>query len=258
MSNLIRMDLHRMFLARSFKVCLVLSFLSGFIIVPAAKVFMMLVRILPESAGIPDLLPKSADLSSLLRDPFPLMNGMLLLFSACYFYHADLEHGYIKNIAGQMPKRGYAVLSRYIALIVHNLIFVLTGMAGNLIGTVLFIKITPDSEAVSALGYLGIRLLLLHGICAILLLFTTSLRSKNFGMVLAVIFGANMMRVLYMGIDAGLGILLKRSVSIENYMPDYLMWQETPDPVIALPVAAVTIVIFVLLSVRIFDRRDVK
>ena len=67
MSNLIRMDLHRMFLARSFKVCLVLSFLSGFIIVPAVKVFMMLVRILPESAGIPDLLPKSADLSSRIR-----------------------------------------------------------------------------------------------------------------------------------------------------------------------------------------------
>jgi hypothetical protein len=50
----------------------------------------------------------------------------------------------------------------------------------------------------------------------------------------------------------------KKSISIEKYMPDQLVWQSNPKLTLALPVAAVTILVFLLLAIRIFDRRDVK
>ena len=100
MSNLIRMDIHRMFKARSFKVCLVLAFLFGFLGIPLARLFSLILTFLPDSIEIGELLPKSVTISSILQKPFPGMNSILIMFSVCYFYYADIEQGYIKNIAG--------------------------------------------------------------------------------------------------------------------------------------------------------------
>lgn len=258
MTNLVKMDLYRMVRARSFKVCLVLAFLSGFCQVPLAKLFLMLLRFLPDSMEIPDLLPKNVTLSSIFENPFPVLNCMLILFSVCYFFYADLEHGYIKNIAGQLPRRGYTIVSRFLALIFHNLVFITAGVLGNIIGTLPFIRITLDAGALKTLGYLGIRFLLLQGICAILLFVTCSLRSKNFGMVLSVVFGAQMMELVYVGIDAGLGLIFKKEILIEGYMPDQLMDQTAPKVMTSLPVAAVTIAVFLFLAIWLFEKRDVK
>ena len=258
MSNLIRMDLYRMRKARSFKVCLILAFITGFCMIPSAKAFTMLLKMIPDSASMPPLLPESVTLSSVLSDAFPLANVLLIMFSACYFFYADIEHGYIKNIAGQMPKKGYVVLSRFIALAVHNLLFIAVGIIGNLIGTVLFVKVTADGDILKTLGYLVLRFLLLQGICAVLLLVTTSLRSKVFGIIVAFVVGTGVMRLIYMSIDMGLGMLLKKTISIEKYMPDELLGQTAPAVIPALPVALVMLAVFLFLAVRVFDRRDVK
>lgn len=258
MSNLIRMDIHRMFKARSFKVCLVIAFLMGFCGTPLLKLFAFLLRFLPDSAGISSMLPQSTTVASILQNPFPGINAMLIMFSVCYFYYADIEHGYIKNIAGQVSRRGYTMISRYIAVILHNLIFIAAGIIGNLIGNVLFIKVTMGENLPQVLGALGLRFLLLQGVCAILLLVTCALKSKTFGMVLAVVFGTGAMTLIYMSIDTAFHMALKKTIEIENYMPDQLMDATAPPVVPGLPVAIITIVLFLILSVRIFDRREVR
>lgn len=258
MTNLIKMDLHRMFKARSFKVCLILAVLSGFIGMPVLKLTAMILKLIPGAGNIAGLVPESVTLSSLISEPLPVINCFLLMLSACYFFYADIEHGYVKNIAGQMPKRGYAILSRYIALILHNIIFIAAGIAANTIGHVLFVKIEADKDILKTIGSLGIRFLLLMGLCAILMLITTSLRSKTFGIVLSVVFSGQMTNLIYMSIDTAILMGLKKTVSIEKYMPDSLMWEVSPKLMPALAVAAVTIIVFLLLAVRIFDRRDVK
>lgn len=258
MSNLIRMDLYRMRKARSFKVCLVLAFLSGFIQMPVVKLVSMLLKLIPGSTDVTSLVPKNATMSSIISNPFPVLNLMLIMFSAVYFFYADLEHGYIKNIAGQMPKKGYTVLSRYIALICHNLVFTIAGIFGNLIGSLLIVKVVMDKDIPKSLGDVVLRLVLLQAVCAILLLVTVSLRSKNFGMVLAVVMAFNMMDLIYMSINTGLGMALKKTFKIEKYMPDHLLGLESPKPAYALPAAAITIAVFLFLAIRITDRRDVK
>ena len=180
------------------------------------------------------------------------------MFSACYFFYADLEHGYIKNIAGQMPKKGYSILSRYLALIPHNLIFIVTGIIGNLIGNLLIVRVVVDQDVMKMTGSLLVRFLLLQGLCAILLLVVSALHSKTFGMVLSVVFGGEMMKLIYTSIDLAIRLGFKKTVEIEKIMPDQLMWEQAPELIPALPVAAATIIVFLVLAIRIFDRRDIK
>ena len=256
MNNLIRMDLYRMRRNRAFWICLILAFVSALIQTPFAWLMVKLSGMLVEEA-LP--FPDTALLSEIIAKPFPLFNTTLTMLSACAFFHADVESGYIKNIAGQVPKRGLTVLSKFIAVIPHNLLFMLTGVAGNLAGTVLFQRIEADAGVAEQIGIFFLRLLLLQGLCTVLLLATFTLRSKSLGSVLSVVLGTGMLFLVYLGIETGVKQLFGlEDFPMSDYMPDQMIRAAAPETVPAILSALITTGIFLLLAVRIFDRRDVK
>ena len=168
-----------------------------------------------------------------------------------------LENTDKKKHAGQMPKKGFSILSRYIASVPHNLTFLLVDILGNLIGNLFLRKITMDGSLVEAVEIFLLRLLLLQGITAILLLITSAFRSKSFGMILAVLLGLPLMWLIYSAINSGLEKIIKNA-NIIPYMPDQVIRESTPDAVRGFLVAAVTIAIFLPVSIRVFDQKDVK
>ncbi|MBQ5951259.1 MAG: hypothetical protein IJL66_03820 [Lachnospiraceae bacterium] len=256
MADLLRMDLYRMRKARGFWVCLILAFVLALLSTPME---VLLEKLGSMITGAEAELPKTAELSGILREPLPFLNAMFCLLSVCGFFSADMENGYIKNIAGQVPRRGYTILSKFAAALPHGLLFMAVGIAGNLIGTVFFRKIVVDSAVPDSLRVFSLKLLLLQSICAVLLLFAGCLRIKSLGTVLAVLFGMNLLGLVYFGIDLGLSrIFPKMEFSIGDYMPDQLLGKSDPDTLTALIVSAVTIAVFLGLAVRIFDRRDIK
>ena len=114
MAKLFNMDLYRMFKARSFKVLLALTFAISLGSTPMLKgLYDLAKRLSPE--GITETFEATRTLSSLISSPFSIITPLLILLSVVFFFHADMENGYIKNIAGQMPKRGFSILSRYLA-----------------------------------------------------------------------------------------------------------------------------------------------
>jgi hypothetical protein len=116
-----------------------------------------------------------------------------------------------------------------------------------------------DASVPDSLRILCLRFLLLESLCAILLLFTGALQSKSLGTVFAVLFGMGLLSLLYFGIDAGLARLFpKLDFSISDYMPDQLLSSSDPDTLTSLGVSAVVIALFLWLSVRIFNKKDVK
>ncbi len=256
MGNLIRMDLYRMNKARSFRVCLILSFAFAMLSTPIEKLFYDLGKLL--SPGGLETFPATVDLSSLISGSIGPLVAMLTLLSIVCFYFADMENGYIKNIAGQMPRRGYSVLSRFIAALPHNLVFMLVSLVGSILGTVFFKRIIMDSKVLESLGTFLLKLLLLQSICAILLLVTASFRNKSFGMILAVLMGLSLMDLIYLGISSGLQQLLGPKFDILPYMPDSVLREPSPPLIRSLLVSAVTICIFLPLSIRVFDKRDIK
>ena len=255
MGNLIRMDLYRMNKAKSFRVCLILAFLFALFSTPLDRLMYTIGNLLNvENLGA---FPETENLCGMIGNSLSSVTALLALLSVVSFYHADMEAGYIKNIAGQMPRRGYSILSRFIASVVLNLVFMLAALAGNLIGTVALQRIVVDGSLLESAGLFLLRLLLLQSICSILLLVTASFRNKSFGMILAVVTGLPLLTLVYLAINTGLDQLFK-GFSIIPYMPDQVMREPNPDVIRAFLVSAVTIGIFLPLSIRIFDKKDVK
>ena len=256
MGNLLRMDLYRMTKAKSFIVCLAVSFLLALSSTPLEKLLYMIGNtIAPGEAGE---FPATADLAGMIRSPLSSLMIMLALLSIVSFFYADMENGYIKNIAGQMPKKGFSILSRFLAAIPHNLVFMFACIAGNIIGTLLFKRITADGPILESIGIFLLKFLLLQSICAILLLFAASLRNKSLGIVFAVLLGLPVMGLIYLGINSGLEQLIGKDFSIIPYMPDQVLREEKPEWIRGLLVSAVTTGIFLPLAIRIFDIKDVK
>ena len=255
MGKLIRMDLYRMNKGKSFLVCLILAFIFAVASTPVEKALYALGNML-EVEGT-EVFPETASLTEMIANPISSIGIMLSLLSIVIFFYADLEAGYIKNIAGQMPKKGFSVLSRYIASIVHSLVFLLASLVGNLIGTLPFQRIIADGSVPGAVGTFLLRLLLLESVCAILLLFVTGLRNKSLGMIFAVLLGLPVMTLVYAGINSALNQVFK-GVDIMPYMPDQVLKETNPAVLRSILVSAVTIGIFLPLSISIFDRKDVK
>ena len=256
MGKLVRMDLYRMRKARSFFVCLIIAFAIALINAPLAK---MLFSVANEVA--PDLgetLDAQVKLSEVINDPFPMIILLPLLLSLCFFFYADVENGYIKNIAGQMPMKGFTILSKFLAAAVHNLIFAAAGLIGNLIGTVLVQRIVVDSNVPDGIRVLVLKFLLVQSISAILLFVVSTLRNKAVGMILAVLFGLGLTSLIYFGINQAMSAVLGQGSDISIYMPDTLLDTKPLDTKKALAVSLVTGGVFLLAAVRIFDRRDVK
>ena len=267
MGNLVRMDLYRMFKGRSFKVCLIIAFVLALGQTPFGKLMVYLANMLSSETSIK--FPESTELSLIIGDPLPLLNGMLAMLSVTMFFHADVEFGYIKNIAGQMPKKGFTVFSKFLAAIPHNLVFMLVGVIGNLIGTLLCQRIVFDAQVLDGVRIFLLRFLLLQSICAILLLVSGSLGSKSLGTVLAVLLGMGLLGLVYGAIDAGLNQLFRnKGFALNDYMPDQLLgrpYTHDPTPItpnlntwVSIIVAAVTTGIFLPGAIHVFDRKDVK
>ncbi len=256
MRNLIHMDLYRMKKIRTCLICLALAFVFALLMTPALKLLDMLGTML---GGEASTFPKTTTLRNILSDPFPMLNSMLAMISLCSFFYADHEGGYIKNIAGQMPMRGFTVLSKFFASIVHNLVFALAGLAGSFIGTMLFQRITPDGMVLEGIRICLMRLLLLQGITAILLLVTGSFRSKPLGTVLSVLLGVGLLTLVYSGFEAALHqIPFLKDFTFSPYMPDQLLQSPVPGTLESLASAGVCIALFLPLAVRAFDHRDIK
>lgn len=257
MGKLIRMDLYRMVKAKSFLICLILAFVLALSGAPLSRLMVTLFASL--SPDITETFIPEVQLSSFFKNSFPALQFMLMLLSLCFFFYADVENGYIKNIAGQMPMKGFTILSKFIAAFVHNIVFAAVGIIGSLIGALIVQKINVDGGALlDSFRVLALKLLLAQGICAILLLVVSTFRSKSLGVTLAVLYGLGLTSLIYLGINEGLQHIFGKGTDISKIMPDTVMNKEPLDTWKAIAVAVGASVVFLVPAIRIFDRKDVK
>ena len=74
---------------------------------------------------------------------------------------------------------------------------------------------------------------------------------------LAVLLGLPLMWLIYSALNSGLEKIFK-GANIIPYMPDQVIRESKPDAVRGFLVAAVTIAVFLPVSIRVFDQKDVK
>lgn len=255
MSNLIKMELYKLRTSKLFSALLCICAVVN-------AVFAAVTPLLVKAFSNESL---TVDLSSAFANPFSMDLLMVFLFvSAVSFFYLDFSDGYIKNIAGQAPNRRSIVFSKLFAVAVHNLIFFIVVALSSILGSAIVGALTVDENIAAGIMTLLIKWLLSIGLCSILMFFAVGLRSKTIATVLSVVFPIGALSLLYMGIDNLLRNVLKVSedFSLSYFMPDSLISSVNAikdDLVVNSVVAAVVcIVLFYILTIIVFKKRDIK
>lgn len=255
MSKLIKMELYKLRTSKLFIILLIIFAVLNAVIIAGTSIVMK---------AIPDAPVMSMALSDAFVSPFNA--GILMMFmfiSAVSFLYLDFSDGYIKNIAGQLPNRGGIVTAKYVAVTVHNLIFFLAGVLSSLIGGALSGLVIDTENLGAAVATFCIKWLLAMGISALLMFFAVGLRSKIFGVILAVMIPLSALSLLYMGINALVSNFLKvEGFSLNDYMPDALLGSvnAVENSLVAngIIAAIVCIVLFYILTYITFKKKDIK
>lgn len=135
MGNLIKMDFYRMFRSKAFIISNIVIFGLNIIGKLIELVMFNLAKGLVEESEQAEMVYNyTENLSSIFINPLWLsMMIIVILISAVTFSYADIANGFIKNIAGQVNHKGHTVISKFLVLCVHNLVFLCVGVLGKVV-----------------------------------------------------------------------------------------------------------------------------
>ena len=150
MGKLIKMDFYRLFQSKTFWIsAAVMFFLQGitsFSMPILQKNLLKFASVPAENAS--EML--DTKLSEIFSSPMMSFFMLIMFISATTFLFADIRDGYVKNFVGQIARKGYSAISKFIVVCVHNAFFMLLALSGNILGVLL----CPDSSLIvdSAVG----------------------------------------------------------------------------------------------------------
>lgn len=261
MAKLIQMELRRLFMSKVFYVSMAITAAVNLALQISAPIFTR--TFMPETPIQPQRV------SDFFAQPFgfPLVI-VALIISVISFTYADIANGYVKNIAGQIPRKSDVVIAKFVAVGVHNMVFFLVSALTVVIGTLIptamgYETIEFDSGLGAGLLTFLIKWLLAMAMSAILLFLTTGVQNKTIATVAGIFLGTGSLNLLYFGINEGVkAIFHVGKFSVNEFMPDQLINQVNVGANVAVihsvAVSVVCIALFAVLTVRLFNRRDIK
>lgn len=208
-------------------------------------------------------------LSDSVSSPFYISMLVVLMFvSMVVFSYADIAGGFIKNIAGQLPNKSNLIFSKFIVIGVHNLLFIAVGSLTNTIGALIttstgMAQFAYTGDIPAALLTLLLKWMLSMAVASILLFVTNGIKNKVLGSVIGVIVGTGSLGLAYMGLSTAVdNIFHTENFNLAMYMPDSLMNSvnvaANTAVINAVIVSVVCTAIFLTLTVKVFNSRDVK
>ena len=278
MLNLLRMNNRRIFRSKMFAIAFLVILVTSIASAPVERALMkavvgFAVSVETESkssesesentAALGDALgnTEAAKVSEIIADPFVItFLPLFILLLVVSFSYMDIENGFIKNIAGQQPKRSRVAVSKYLTIMLSNLVLMLTALIGQVISKYIVGKVEIDAGAIPQAVYtFGVRWLLLLALSALLLFLTVGIGAKPLALVTAVLAGTGFLGLIYLGIDTAIQNMLHiQNLSLVDYAPDQLLTQPGYEGPRAVIVGITFSVIFMLLTVLRADKTDVK
>jgi ABC-2 type transport system permease protein len=188
--------------------------------------------------------------------------ALFMVIFAVMFSTADIGSGYIKNIGGQVKRRGMLIFSRSIALAA----FAMLTMAG-----VFFFQAAANYIAFGALewgnskavfSYFLTELVLHYALMLICMAIAIILRNNVISMVIAVCLTMNVMSVLYGAVNSVVQKMGIQNFQIYDYTITGKLSRLPMNPsgnecLAAFAVAIVFIVVMISVSSVVFQKRDI-
>lgn len=275
MLNLIKMDLFRLLRSKTLRVGLVAA-----AIVAASSLLLSLglLEIIKATSGGSDpsaaadlavLFPCLAFLAGASWGDIVLYGvGSFSLFIGCMitasFIGSEQSCGYVKNIAGQIPHKGFLAISKFVATSVAMALVLLVYLAVCApLTSVLFSSYITNGYAIGELiGAFALRLLLFVAVNAVIVFLCTLTKSHAAAMVTGAILGIGVTAIVYFAISSVLG-MLKIKFDVANLMPDGVNGMLNCNNLVeilpkALIVSLVFIVGFVTGTYLLTEKRDVR
>ncbi len=256
MANLVKTEWYKLRTSKMFYILLAVVFTVN---TAAAAIMPTL-----EKLFSPNHQANKVELSNAIASPFIVGLLMIVVFiSAVSFLYSDFSGGYIKNIAGQVGNKGNIVISKFIVIGIHNLIFLAVGALSNVLGNAIAGQLLIDSDIFPAILTLLIKWLLSMSISAILLFMTMGMKSKTFASILGVVFATGTLSIVYLGLNNAISnIFHVAGFDLAEFAPDTLMStvnvMKNALVINAIIVSVVFIAIFISLTYMTFKKRDVK
>lgn len=270
MGNLIRMDLFKLRKTKMVFIFAGIIFVVAILMPVLGKIFAGILlnivkttgdgQAIAEATVILDEYQKPYLLSDVFRSPFGGMSmlWMLVFISVSVFSYMDIANGYVKNIAGQLPTRGHLAISKMIVIYLHNFGLMLVGMLGSFIGYGVTRGINVDGDIAAGLLEFFLKFLLAGGLSALLLLFAAGLRQKTLAIVASVVLSMGLLSIVYLPLSFALGKLFRTEVNIAPYAPDQMLTATKINVWAALAEGVLLTVLFLLLTIRRVNKKDVQ
>ena len=188
--------------------------------------------------------------------------ALFLVIFAVMFSTADIGSGYIKNIGGQVQKRGALIFSRSIALAVFTVLtmagaFLLQAVANYIV----FRELTWGSSK-AVLSYFLTELALHYALVLICMAIAIILKNNVISMVIAICLTMNIMSIVYGLINSAVRKMGIQNFQIYKYTITGKLSLLPMNPsgnecLAAFGVAIVFAVIMIAASSAVFQKRDI-
>lgn len=281
MFNLIKMDTHRLVHSTSTWITLLFTVVLAVFSVVMTNVDIQMAKEDPSSLAVkpteeiqlgiyvdanPEWVTGNIEIGDIISTE--MKSGVLAIIVvvfAAIFSNAEQKNGYIKNIAGQFPRRGNLIISKFAAIaiqifwmmIVFSLITVITGFA--LWGSRFYL-----GSFMPILKFLGTQYLLHLGFAALIMFFSIFTRSTAFSMTAGILICTGFAIPIYSIINKLIAdIKPSWDFNVGNYMLDRNITQislaVTSDIMVrGVVVGIVFSVISVLFAMLIIKKRDIR
>lgn len=189
--------------------------------------------------------------------------ALFLLIFAVIFSTADIQSGYVKNIAGQVKNRGYLILSKAVSLMLFVIITLFGTILVQGISNFLIWGELEWGNVSDFLLYMGIQIVLHYAFVLIAMAISIILKNNVISMTIVVCLSMNVAVILYSGIDK-----LAQKIGFQNFylfnytitgritmLPMEITGKECMEDII---ISIIFIIVSVILTGVIFKKRDIS
>lgn len=201
------------------------------------------------------------EFTSILSSPMALILWAIMI---SVYISAEYKNGFVKSIAGQIPKRSYLVVTKVLLAVVYTIAMFIASFIFIAVSAFIFSRNNMVLGFESQMIKLwGVQFLLHVGFSCIYILIATLTRSSSFGIALGIFTGCGLTSLVYNGINwlvNKTGIV--KVFSIGNYMIEtnmkFMIAGITNEYVIrAALVSIVFIVVMMFISMKLLNKRDI-
>lgn len=188
--------------------------------------------------------------------------ALFLVIFAVIFATADIGSGYIKNFGGQVKRREGLIVSKALALLVFTGLTLLITFLAQAISNFIVLGYLKWGDTGSLFRYMGLQILLHFALAMIIMTISILARNNVFSMIFAICLCMNMMVIVYSGIETlvkkiGLGNLNLMKYTITDKIGSLSMNFSSGIMERIMIISLIYIVITVVISMYIYRKRDI-